>query len=398
MKKVLFGLMAAILISTGCGSKKSSGELLQIDLTAKDFASGQVEIADEIESVEYIPLELTDESLIANILDIAVTDEYIFVYSTRQDGVLQFDRKGHFLRRIAKTGNGPGETGQIISFTVDEENRLFCVSEYFSTSFYSFYGEFIKKITSLHPYSYQLSVGPNVMAELGRMYVPLNVPGMFSLGIFNWATDDTIALRPTIGNMNLMPLEETSLKGWIYNGSMDGWFCYSEGTDTVWNVNAKTISPAFLVNNGYSASEEKEMRSSKTGNASVDGTYSVFNLFETPRFYFAKCFQSSNESKFFLYRLDKQTGALSREASDIDAMELFKHNRALTGIGIRNETDGGLPIWPFFSYPAKKLMIQVNTAVEIEYLKEKDPKLKEHPVLQKITEESNPLVTIYHLR
>ena len=62
MKKVLFGLMAAILISTGCGSKKSSGELLQIDLTAKDFASGQVEIADEIESVEYIPLELTDES------------------------------------------------------------------------------------------------------------------------------------------------------------------------------------------------------------------------------------------------------------------------------------------------------------------------------------------------
>ena len=140
------------------------------------------------------------------------------------------------------------------------------------------------------------------------------------------------------------------------------------------------------------------MRSSKTGNASVDGTYSVFNIFETPRSYFAKCFQSSNESKFFLYRLDKQTGALSREASDIDAMELFEHNRALTGIGVRNETDGGLPVWPFFSYPAKKLMIQVNTAVEIEYLKEKDPKLKEHPVLQKITEESNPLVTIYHLR
>lgn len=112
MKKVLFGLMAAILISTGCESKKSSGELLQIDLTAKDFASGQVEIADEIESVEYVPLELTDESLIANILDITVTDEYIFVYSTRQDGVLQFDRKGHFLRRIAKTGNGPGKRGR----------------------------------------------------------------------------------------------------------------------------------------------------------------------------------------------------------------------------------------------------------------------------------------------
>ena len=337
MKKVLFGLIIATLIFTGCGSKQSSGELLQIDLTAKSFASGQVEIVDEIELIEYVPLELTDESLIANILDMCVSDEYIFIYSTRQDGILQFDRKGHYLRTVAKTGNGPGETGQ-------------------------------------------------------------NVPWMFSLGIFNWATDDTIVLRPTIGNMNLMSLEETSLKAWIYNGSMDGWFCYSEGTDTVWNVNAKTISPAFLIDNGYSASEEKEMRSSKTGNASVDGTYGIFNIFETPRSYFVKCFQSSDQSKFFLYSLDKATGALSREASTIDGMELFKYNRALTGIGIRNETDGGLPVWPYFSYPAKKLMIQFNTAVEIEYLKEKYPDLKKHPVLQEVTEDSNPLVTIYHLR
>ena len=42
-------------------------------------------------------------------------------------------------------------------------------------------------------------------------------------------------------------------------------------------------------------------------------------------------------------------------------------------------------------------MVQLNTAVEIEYLKEKYPELKQHPVLQKITEDSNPLVTIYHL-
>ena len=43
-------------------------------------------------------------------------------------------------------------------------------------------------------------------------------------------------------------------------------------------------------------------------------------------------------------------------------------------------------------------MIQFNTAVEIEYLKEKYPDLSKHPVLQQVTEDSNPLVTIYHLR
>ena len=119
MKKMLFGLMTAIATFTGCESKQPAGELPRIDLTATSFAFDQVEIADEIESIEYVPLELTDESLIADVLDLCVSDEYIFVYSTRQDGVLQFDRKGKYLRCIAKTGNGPGETGQIISLTVD---------------------------------------------------------------------------------------------------------------------------------------------------------------------------------------------------------------------------------------------------------------------------------------
>ena len=398
MKKMLFGLMTAIATFTGCESKQPAGELPRIDLTATSFAFDQVEIADEIESIEYVPLELTDESLIADVLDLCVSDEYIFVYSTRQDGVLQCDRKGKYLRCIAKTGNGPGETGQIISLTVDEENRLFCVSEYFSTSFYSFDGEFIKKIENPRPYSYQFSVGPNTMAELGSMYVPMNTPGMFSLGVFNWGTDDTIAFRHTIGDMDLMPLEETSLKGWIFSGSKDGILCYSEGIDTVWDVNARNIAPAFLINTGYSVEEEKEMRSSKTGNEAVDGKYSVFSFFETPRHYFVKCFEGSNQSKFYLYGLDKATGELKRETSPLNAQELFKNNWTLAGIGFRNTKDNGLPIWPYLSYPGKKQMVQFNTAVEIEYLKEKYPDLKKHLVLQQITEDSNPLITIYHLR
>ncbi len=99
---MLLGLMAAMMVLTGCGSKQSVGELPEIDLTAKMFSSDKVGIADEIESIEYIPLELTDESLIANVLDACVSDEYIFIYSTRQESVLQFDRKGKFVRPIAQ--------------------------------------------------------------------------------------------------------------------------------------------------------------------------------------------------------------------------------------------------------------------------------------------------------
>ena len=95
------------------------------------------------------------------------------------------------------------------------------------------------------------------------------------------------------------------------------------------------------------------MRSSKTGNEAVDGKYSVFSFFETPRHYFVKCFEGSNQSKFYLYGLDKATGELKRETSPLNAQELFKNNWTLAGIGFRNTKDNGLPIWPYLSYPGK---------------------------------------------
>ena len=172
--------------------------------------------------------------------------------------------------------------------------------------------------------------------------------------------------------------------------------CYSAGIDTVWNLGMDGIHPAFRIDFGFSADEQKMVRSEP--GAIVDGKYWISRFFETPRRYIVKCFEADNQSRFHLFSLDKETGAVCHEKSSIDAMELFKYNRILTGIGIHNETDGGLPVWPYYSYPGKKLMVQLNTAVEIEYLKEKYPELKQHPVLQKITEDSNPLVTIYHLR
>ncbi|MCD7712835.1 MAG: hypothetical protein LUJ25_09095 [Firmicutes bacterium] len=56
MEKMLFVLVAVVVFFTGCGSRQASEDLLKIDLTAKSFVADRLEIADEIESIEYIPL------------------------------------------------------------------------------------------------------------------------------------------------------------------------------------------------------------------------------------------------------------------------------------------------------------------------------------------------------
>ena len=80
--------MVSLLCS--CSEKNTDkGEVLSVDvrelLKDKD-AMKNVFATDEIETVEYIPLEITqdDASLIAGILDFSVSDDFIYILPKRE--------------------------------------------------------------------------------------------------------------------------------------------------------------------------------------------------------------------------------------------------------------------------------------------------------------------------
>lgn len=392
MKKILCLLIAA-LVMTSCKQSNQPAGLPAMQL--KTSETGTIRISDEIQSIEYVPLELTDESLIAELLDLCVTNEYIFILSTRQNGILQFDRKGHFVRRMALTGNGPGETGAIVSISADETNRVLCVSEYFYLSYYSFDGEFIQRKNIQRPNAWQYCVGPNILAEAGRQFVPLTTPSMFSFGVFDIANDDTLAIKYSLGDPALLPIEETAIKTLTWNYGTEGLLCRAVGNDTVWNLSKSGIQPAFLIKTDYPENIRKELLAANTGQNIYDNEYEIFGFFETPRRFYVKAYMND---QFYLYSLDKTSGLQTREKCALKSNNIFRLNRQLTAIGMRNEIDGGLPIWPFYAYPAQKLLVQLNTGVEICYLKELKPELQSIPAIQSITEDSNPLITLYHLK
>ena len=60
---------------------------------------------------------------------VKISENYIFVLSAI-DGVFQFDRKGHFVKKISSKGNGLGEWNIVIDIAVDESNDKIYIYDY----------------------------------------------------------------------------------------------------------------------------------------------------------------------------------------------------------------------------------------------------------------------------
>ena len=135
----MYPILIVSIITIGCNEKEETIEnkLVSIDVKAYVNSNDAISIKNEIEKIEYIPLELTDDnsSMIGQIMDITLTENYIFVLSDPTCGVLQFDIKGNFIRQVAKYGQGPGELLFPISmYSVEEDSKLYICLLYTSPS------------------------------------------------------------------------------------------------------------------------------------------------------------------------------------------------------------------------------------------------------------------------
>lgn len=389
-------LLFMILFLNACQYNSSElSDLIVVNLR-DGYVDSEINISKEISKIEYVPLELTDdnESMIASILDCCVTDEYVFIVSSKQGGVFQFNRQGRFVRKFAKTGNGPGETQQILSVSADENKSLLYVSELFSTSVYRFDGSFVKKVVSSRGFSYQYLIKDDLMAEIGAEYVPINVPGMFGMGVFS-LNGDTIEIKNDFIDSTLTPVEETGLKSVYGIYSKDGLLCSVESNDTIFFLSSSGIKPMYFLKMDNSK-ESKSNSFSINNQELLPNSFSIFDYFETHQSFYVRAIYNN---KMYLFQYDKSTKKTLREISETAPNELVTYNRTMAGIGLRNVIDNGLPIWARKSYPDQNIIVQYYTAPEILYLKDNKAVVKELPsVCKDMNENSNPLVVIYHLK
>lgn len=105
-----------------------------------------------IESIEKIPLEVTDSSFIVYIQKILLTSskQIVILNST---GILVFDSNGKFLFRVGKVGRGPGEYLQLFDICLSADNKNILAVDYNNDVFeYAVSdGHFIRKISPSFP-------------------------------------------------------------------------------------------------------------------------------------------------------------------------------------------------------------------------------------------------------
>lgn len=130
-----------------------STQLMQVDVreaTEVDlnpFLKRQAfEFGEKVVEVRLVPLETTDESLVADIYNIVITDSMHYIHDNyKRGGIVIFDKAGRFVRRISP-GRGPGELYRLNDIAYDEENGQLLAYQPPFLLFYTPSGEFIRQV------------------------------------------------------------------------------------------------------------------------------------------------------------------------------------------------------------------------------------------------------------
>lgn len=202
---------AAIFLLVGCSGPKNEEGVqapnpetfqsyqLSIDAERKSFSS-------LIESIEVVPLEETDNSLLTSASRVLkLKDEYL-VINKGDEEVVFFDSEGKYLRTFRQLGQGPGEYRAINSFWV-QDDKLFIYERWRSTIFsYTLEGEFLESKKLPFQVGHVIGYEDEFLVEFN--YTIIEDSLMYKFGVLNGEmelTEKYLRTDEAVGNIDDSP-------------------------------------------------------------------------------------------------------------------------------------------------------------------------------------------------
>jgi hypothetical protein len=382
-------LILSFFLAISC--KSPDNGLYQFDpRTLKENRITLSEIADDI---TYIPLDNSFPiSLIYNPRYFINNSIYL---STSNTGIMEFDRKGKFLRKIGNIGRGPGEYVNYSQFTVDDKSETVYVLDAGIIKVYSKTGNFLRSI-SLKEFGEGVDAVEFYNSKLFVSY-PLQFAGIK----YDWIILDTLG--------NLVKKKERTIppftSNWLIGGGIYKYenriYHWSPYNDTVFSILPDlNYKASFLLSPG----EHRLPRSNIDDILKIKFYFNPYSVFETSHFLVSKYLYNK---KLIIALIDKKT--------HISYLTYLESGPAVIGDnligGIFNDLDGGVLFQPanYYEENNREYMFglinpyQIKAMVANNEFKNSSPKYPDkkkelEKLANSLTETNNQILMIVRLK
>ncbi len=293
MKPTLI-LLVLLSSSFGYGQKvpvsqkqqPASGQLITIDVhSAYQHRTTAPPLSDLVEDIEFIPLETTDNCLLdGNLADIVVTAENILVFDYNLG--YRFNRKGKFINRIGKRGQGPEELIKPMSMEVDTTNKCVYFIDRPYLVMYDYNGKYLSRI-KIDLFTHKaLLYGDQQFAIQNRGY-DYGKPGdRYGIYFFSGKEGKFVARMACEHMQKRIPLSMSAPFPYLFNNEVyvkDVW------SDTIYRVKTPLDLEAYaVVNRGKLTARTTDDTSLYTGKTTPNDqlVIEIYRIMETSRFMF----------------------------------------------------------------------------------------------------------------
>lgn len=390
-------LFLALLLLSSCNSTPTTPTAcVTADIRKEMNNLSILPLDEEIESVTYVPLEVTtdDASLIDGVIDFAITSKYIYVLVGKESRIVLFDRQGHFLRTFLQQGQGPNDFNGMIGFIQANEadDRFYVMGN--KVGVYTLEGKFVEDLPINFPIIYAHHLGKGRIGAIAMPLIPFQ-DGSFGIGVFR--ENGEMIMNKNDFYSPLVPRENSGFTFGILGSPSDveqqSVLFKMASNDTIFRLSADTIQPALVARLGNS--DEEIIRGLNTQNIKRfpgEGDIFIVDMFETSRYFYLRM---KLDEAFYVASVDKQSGQTIVEQCDVpekDANNLADINMQLGMIG--TQSYNRFPIW---GRVLGNNLVQVVTPYEMEIFKEQ-AKIAIPQGLEEINANENPVFIMYKIK
>lgn len=370
-------------------------EIHEINLESQfESTDEKMRLSDAVCEVEYINLETTDQSLLPPILRVEVFDENIFVSEKILESVYMFSRKGEFIHKLGRIGQGPGEYVLGRSFSCNDSLIFIQTNWLGKIRVYNWRDNTYKNdILNTEQVGDVYTLSNNTVCAL---FGGVLVDYVFTALVMTNQGDTISYLRPDLDIESLKKISKNALANgtcaWQTKETLN---VYEFNNDTIYKITSSGIFPRYILNLGkfkmpeitfynhkIRFKEEPNYFTVRSFTESKDFLYIYFNYKKQD--WYAQYDKMNGKTKFWQLRCDPDYG--SGFYNDIDGGPLvyFRHIK-------------GDYLWRTIDYELAKdyLTKEHFSSMEAKFPEKQAELIK---LIGGLKEDDNPILAIYKLK